>query len=68
MNFSANLKDDDLYEWVAIIMGPLDSVYEGGIFVLDIRLSPEYPYKPPKVKNSYFILQFIFNFEMLLKF
>ena len=50
MNFSANLKDDDLYEWVAIIMGPVDSVYEDGVFVLDIRLPQEYPYKPPKVK------------------
>ena len=50
INFSAKLKDDDLYEWVATIQGPPNSVYEGGIFVLDIHLSPEYPYKPPKVK------------------
>ena len=50
MNFSAKLKGDDLYKWVATIQGPPNSVYEGGIFVLDIQLSPEYPYKPPKVK------------------
>ena len=64
MNFSTSLKDDDLYEWVAIIIGPPDSVYEDGVFVLDIRLPQEYPYKPPKVK---IVISFFNSFEKNLK-
>ena len=58
INFSAKLKADDLHEWVATIVGPPGSVYEGGIFHLEIQMSSDYPLKPPKVmENHYFILQ-----------
>lgn len=37
------------------IKGPEGTVYEGGIFDLDIEIPPEYPYAAPKIRFKTFV-------------
>ena len=38
----------NMFEWRGLMYGPKNTPYEGGIFVVDIQLPPDYPFKPPK--------------------
>lgn len=50
-NVSAGpINDNDIYHWEAVITGPDDTDYKDGVFLLDIVIPKEYPYKPPVCK------------------
>lgn len=48
-NCSASPRDNNIYQWNAMIYGPSETPYEGGIFKLNIIYPQTYPFKPPKI-------------------
>jgi ubiquitin-protein ligase len=49
--FSAGLIDEiDIFKWEVLIIGPSDTLYEGGFFKCHLIFPKEYPLRPPKLK------------------
>lgn len=47
---AAPIDENDLYKWQAIIFGPPDSIYAGGVFKLSIVFPADYPFKAPRIE------------------
>lgn len=40
---------NDMFHWIGKIYGPEDTPYQNGAFKIDIRVSSDYPMKPPQI-------------------
>ncbi|RLO08504.1 hypothetical protein DYB28_012957, partial [Aphanomyces astaci] len=45
--------DDDLLHWNAMVVGPENTPYAGGVFSIDLVFPAEYPFKAPKVTGAF---------------
>ena len=41
--------ENNIFRWSATLQGPKDTVYKGGIFLLDIKFPEDYPESPPEI-------------------
>jgi ubiquitin-conjugating enzyme (huntingtin interacting protein 2) len=46
----AEVIGNDMRHWKGKIFGPHETSYDGGTFIVDIVIPPDYPFKPPKMK------------------
>ncbi|KAI0219044.1 ubiquitin conjugating enzyme Ubc7/UbcP3 [Massospora cicadina] len=44
------ISEDDFFEWEALIAGPDDTPFEGGLFSATLSFPKDYPLSPPKMK------------------
>lgn len=47
--FNLRMVGDNVHKWEVLLYGPPDTLYHTGVFKLDISLTNEYPFSPPKV-------------------
>jgi ubiquitin-conjugating enzyme E2 G2 len=43
------VSEDDMFVWEALIQGPEETPFEGGIFPAELRFPKDYPLAPPKM-------------------
>jgi ubiquitin-conjugating enzyme E2 G1 len=59
--YSLDLNESDIFIWNFSIIGPSDTLYEGGIFSGILKFTNEYPNKPPIVKFDNILHPNIYN-------
>ncbi|CAH1789867.1 unnamed protein product [Owenia fusiformis] len=42
--------EENFFEWEALITGPDETYFEGGVFPASLTFPPDYPLSPPKMK------------------
>lgn len=42
--------EENFFEWEALITGPEETCFEGGVFAAKLTFPPDYPLSPPKMK------------------
>jgi len=45
-----SLSGDDLFQWECHVLGPVESPYAGGTFVLKLEFPAQYPFKAPTIR------------------
>ncbi|THH01148.1 hypothetical protein EW145_g6966 [Phellinidium pouzarii] len=48
--FSVGLKEDNFLEWRVAIIGPPDTLHEGGVYTADLTFTTDFPNKPPTMR------------------
>lgn len=49
---AAPINNNNIFKWSGTLIGPKDTPYEDGVFVLSINFPKDYPFKPPKINFS----------------
>ena len=44
------MSEDDMFTWEALIQGPEDTPFAGGVFPAELKFPRDYPLAPPKMK------------------
>lgn len=41
--------NNSIFHWEVVIVGPMDSPFKDGLFLLDVNFPKEFPFKPPTI-------------------